>query len=75
MTPAKALLHPHRKEFKSVRKLIESVEAKDEPLELNLYITGYDEDETAAHERAGRRDRGPRPGGRRRSSEKDPPQR
>ena len=40
VTPAKALLHPHRKEFKSVRKLIQTVEAKDEPLELNLYITG-----------------------------------
>jgi succinate dehydrogenase iron-sulfur subunit len=44
VTPAKALLHPHRREFKHVRKLIQSVRGKEEPLELNLYITGYDED-------------------------------
>jgi succinate dehydrogenase / fumarate reductase iron-sulfur subunit len=75
VTPAKALLHPHRKEFKSVRKLIQSVEAKDEPLELNLYITGYDDDEAAAHdeEPAGEtEDHGQAVGA---GPQKDPPQR
>jgi succinate dehydrogenase / fumarate reductase iron-sulfur subunit len=44
ITPRKALTHPHRKQYKDVRKLIKKVEAKDEPLELNLYIVGYEED-------------------------------
>ena len=49
ITPAKALTHPHRKHYKDVRKLFKRVESKDEPLELNLYIVGYeDEEETTA---------------------------
>jgi succinate dehydrogenase / fumarate reductase, iron-sulfur subunit len=44
VTPTKALLHPHRKHFKDVRKLVKKVETKDEPLELNLYITGVEEE-------------------------------
>jgi len=45
VTPGKALLHPHRKEFKGLRDYFEKVEGRDQRLELNLYITGYDEDE------------------------------
>ncbi|TMM05493.1 MAG: succinate dehydrogenase iron-sulfur subunit [Actinobacteria bacterium] len=43
-TPAKALRHPHRKEFKDLRGYFDKVEGRDQRLELNLYITGYDED-------------------------------
>ncbi|HEY3020577.1 MAG TPA: succinate dehydrogenase/fumarate reductase iron-sulfur subunit [Solirubrobacteraceae bacterium] len=43
-TPAKALRHPHRKEFKDLRDYFEKVEGREQRLELNLYITGYDED-------------------------------
>src|SRR5439155_753906 len=43
-TPAKALRHPHRKEFKNLRGYFDKVEGRDQRLELNLYITGYDED-------------------------------
>jgi succinate dehydrogenase / fumarate reductase iron-sulfur subunit len=46
VTPGKALLHPHRRQFKQVRKLIEAVDGKDEPLEFNIYIEGT-EDEAA----------------------------
>jgi succinate dehydrogenase / fumarate reductase iron-sulfur subunit len=56
VTPQKALLHPHRKDFKDVRKLIKTVETKDEPLELNLYITGIEEEpieQAAAEEERG----------------------
>jgi succinate dehydrogenase / fumarate reductase, iron-sulfur subunit len=56
VTPQKALLHPHRREFKDVRKLIKRVETKDEPLELNLYITGVEEEpieKAAAEEERG----------------------
>jgi succinate dehydrogenase / fumarate reductase iron-sulfur subunit len=52
ITPAKALRHPHRKAYRQVRKLIEAVEAKEEPIEFNLYISGYDDDAAAAHEDA-----------------------
>src|SRR5215208_739757 len=51
VTPQKALLHPHRRHYRQVRKLIQAVEAKEEPLELNLYITGSEEDvEGTEHE-------------------------
>ncbi|MDQ4040613.1 MAG: succinate dehydrogenase/fumarate reductase iron-sulfur subunit [Actinomycetota bacterium] len=48
ITPGKALLHPHRRHYKDVRKLFKKVQAKDEPLELNLYIVGYEDEEEAA---------------------------
>ncbi len=52
ITPGKALRHPHRKEYKELRKLFQKIETKDEPLVLNLYITGYEEEpiEKAASE-------------------------
>jgi heterodisulfide reductase subunit C len=43
VTPAKALLHQH-KAPEGVKKIYETVEARPERVELNLYITGRDED-------------------------------
>jgi succinate dehydrogenase / fumarate reductase iron-sulfur subunit len=48
MTPQKALLHPHRKDFKGLKDLFDKIEERPERLELNLYITGYDEDTAGA---------------------------
>jgi succinate dehydrogenase iron-sulfur subunit len=53
VTPQKALLHPHRRHYREVRKLIQTVESKDEPLEFNLYITGYEDDLEATEHEAG----------------------
>jgi succinate dehydrogenase / fumarate reductase iron-sulfur subunit len=56
VTPGKALRHPHRKHFKDVRKLIKKVDSKDQPFELNLYITGYEDEpveQAAAEEERG----------------------
>jgi len=53
VTPQKALLHPHRRHYRQVRKLIQAVEAKEEPLELNLYITGSEEDVEGTEHEAG----------------------
>lgn len=44
VTPAKALLHQH-KAPSGVKKIYEIVESRDERVELNLYITGRDEDD------------------------------
>jgi len=46
VTPRKALLHHKLPDQKQVRRIFEVVEGRDERFELNLYITGYDEDET-----------------------------
>jgi succinate dehydrogenase / fumarate reductase, iron-sulfur subunit len=43
VTPRKALLHPH-KASKEVRKYFDTIESKPKRYELNLYITGYDEE-------------------------------
>ena len=43
VTPAKALLHQH-KAPDGVKNIYETVEARDQRVELNLYITGRDED-------------------------------
>jgi len=43
-TPKVALTHPHRKDFKDLKKLFDKIEEKEERYELNLYISGYDED-------------------------------
>ena len=48
-TPKVALLHPH-KAPKDVKRIFETVEGRDERYELNLYITGYDEDDSGAGE-------------------------
>jgi succinate dehydrogenase / fumarate reductase iron-sulfur subunit len=45
MTPAKALLHPHRKQYKDLRDYFDVVEGRDERIELNLYATGLEDDE------------------------------
>jgi succinate dehydrogenase / fumarate reductase, iron-sulfur subunit len=51
VTPGKALLHPHRRHYKQVRKLIEAVDGKEEPLEFNIYIEGTEDDvEGTEHE-------------------------
>jgi succinate dehydrogenase / fumarate reductase iron-sulfur subunit len=52
VTPTKALLHPHRKEYKGLRRIFDEVEEKPERLELNLYVTGVEDEplETSAAE-------------------------
>jgi succinate dehydrogenase / fumarate reductase iron-sulfur subunit len=47
MTPAKILLHPH-KAPEPVRGYFDAIERRDERYELNLYTSGYDEDESPA---------------------------
>jgi succinate dehydrogenase / fumarate reductase, iron-sulfur subunit len=56
VTLTKALLHPHRKEYKGLRRIFDEVEEKPERLELNLYVTGV-EDEPL--EKAAAEDEGP----------------
>jgi succinate dehydrogenase / fumarate reductase iron-sulfur subunit len=59
VTPRKALAHPHRKQYKDVRRLMQRIDAKDEPLELNLYIVGVEEEpieRAAAEEERGPHD-------------------
>ena len=53
VTPRKALMHPHRRQYRDVRKLIKRVEAKEETIELNLYIVGYEDDPDPAAGGAG----------------------
>jgi succinate dehydrogenase / fumarate reductase iron-sulfur subunit len=51
MTPAKALLHPHRKQYKDLRDYFDVVEGRDERIELNLYVTGIEDEEGSGDER------------------------
>jgi succinate dehydrogenase / fumarate reductase iron-sulfur subunit len=51
MTPKTALLHPH-KAPKEVKRIFDEVEGRSERIELNLYVTGY-EDEPEAETPAG----------------------
>ncbi len=56
VTPTKALLHPHRKEFKGLRRIFDEIEDKDQRLELNLYVTGVEDEpleQAAAEEERG----------------------
>src|SRR5580692_1739621 len=46
ITPKKALLHPH-KASKELRAIFDKIESKPERYELNLYVTGTDEDNEA----------------------------
>jgi succinate dehydrogenase / fumarate reductase, iron-sulfur subunit len=46
VTPQKALLHPHRRQYKDLRDYFDAIDKKTERLELNLYIAGH-EDEPA----------------------------
>jgi succinate dehydrogenase / fumarate reductase iron-sulfur subunit len=51
VTPAGAL-KPHKipkDDLKQVRRIYDTVEGREERIELNLYISGYDEDEIPAH--------------------------
>jgi succinate dehydrogenase / fumarate reductase, iron-sulfur subunit len=43
MTPASALRHPH-KAPKEVKRIFEQVEGRSERVELNLYVSGYEDD-------------------------------
>jgi len=36
---------PHRKDFKGLKTYFDKIEARPERVELNLYVTGYDEDD------------------------------
>src|SRR3954464_9147849 len=47
VTPAKALLHPH-KAPQDVKRIFETVDGKSERFELNLYVVGYEDEEEAA---------------------------
>jgi succinate dehydrogenase / fumarate reductase iron-sulfur subunit len=58
VTPRKALLHHKLPDQKQIRRLFEVVEGRDERFELNLYISGYDEEETAAAEKPASADAG-----------------
>jgi succinate dehydrogenase / fumarate reductase iron-sulfur subunit len=49
VTPGKALLHSH-KAPKDVKAIFERIEGREERYELNLYISGYDEDAEGAAE-------------------------
>jgi succinate dehydrogenase / fumarate reductase iron-sulfur subunit len=46
VTPAAALLHSH-KAPKEVKRIFEDIEGQEERIELNLYVTGTEEDEPA----------------------------
>jgi succinate dehydrogenase / fumarate reductase iron-sulfur subunit len=52
VTPKKALLGHKipKQDLKSVQRIYEKVESRPERIELNLYITGYDEDQPGAVE-------------------------
>jgi succinate dehydrogenase / fumarate reductase, iron-sulfur subunit len=52
ITPAKALLHPH-KASKELRAIFDKIESKPERYELNLYVSGTDEDNEPAAAGAG----------------------
>ncbi|MHA0110917.1 hypothetical protein ACXYUI_27810, partial [Klebsiella pneumoniae] len=43
MTPKTALLHPH-KAPKEVQRIFDEVEGRKERIELNLYVSGYEDD-------------------------------
>jgi succinate dehydrogenase / fumarate reductase iron-sulfur subunit len=45
MTPKTALLHPH-KAPQAVKEIFDKIDGKKERNELNLYVTGYEDEET-----------------------------
>jgi succinate dehydrogenase / fumarate reductase iron-sulfur subunit len=47
MTPQKVLLHQH-KAPKAVKRIFDEVEGREERIELNLYVTGYEDDPAEA---------------------------
>ena len=51
VTPMKALRPPSevpKQDRKRIKDLVNAIESRDERIELNLYISGYDEDESEA---------------------------
>jgi succinate dehydrogenase / fumarate reductase iron-sulfur subunit len=50
VTPQGALLHKHRKDFKDLKDYFDTIDGKTERLELNLYITGYEDEPAGAAE-------------------------
>src|SRR5947207_1706239 len=58
MTPGKALLHPHRKQYKDLRDYFDKVEGREKRLELNLSISGYDEEAPSGEQAAAATDPG-----------------
>ncbi|MHB8658269.1 MAG: succinate dehydrogenase/fumarate reductase iron-sulfur subunit [Solirubrobacteraceae bacterium] len=46
MTPAKIVLHQH-KAPKAVKQLFDEIEGREERIELNLYVTGYEDEPEA----------------------------
>jgi succinate dehydrogenase / fumarate reductase iron-sulfur subunit len=57
VTPTKALFHPHRSEFKGLRRIFDEVEEKPERVELNLYVSGIEDEPT--EKAAAEEERGP----------------
>jgi succinate dehydrogenase / fumarate reductase iron-sulfur subunit len=57
VTPTKALLHPHRKEYKGLRRIFDEIEEKPERVELNLYVSGVEDEPLEAA--AAEEERGP----------------
>ena len=47
VTPAKALLHPHKASV-DVKRIFRQVHEKDDRYELNLYVVGYEDDDEEA---------------------------
>ncbi len=47
MTPKTALLHPH-KAPKPVTQVFDRIEGRDERIELNVYVSGYEDDDEPA---------------------------
>jgi succinate dehydrogenase / fumarate reductase iron-sulfur subunit len=50
VTPQKALLHPHRKQYKDLKDYFKVIEGREERHELNLYISGYEDTEENSSE-------------------------
>jgi succinate dehydrogenase / fumarate reductase iron-sulfur subunit len=51
MTPKTALMHPHRAP-KEVKRIFEVVEGREERVELNLYVSGYEDEPEESTETA-----------------------
>ena len=47
ITFGNALLHPHRRRFRGLHRLFDSIERRESRYELNLYVSGYDSGEPA----------------------------
>jgi succinate dehydrogenase / fumarate reductase iron-sulfur subunit len=58
MTPKTALLHTH-KAPKAVKAIFDEIEGREERIELNLYVSGYEDDPEPAVEADGAADREP----------------